>query len=128
MAINEQNLVPYIVSTLRGNQLAIAIATRLNLPGAEDSYTQEFQRLMAAQDIQGATAKLAARISAEEGCSVHRKRSRCSSSCRRSQDNRSRAGVCNTCSLLLEKGKMNRVGVSGEGHARSFQSKAAETC
>ena len=122
VAINEQNLVPYIVSTLRDNQLAIAIATRLNLPGAEDIYTQEFQRLMAAQDIQGA-AKLAARISAE-GCSVHRKRSRCSSSCRRRQDNCS--PVLQYFSLLLEKGKLNRGGVSLELARPS--SKAAKTC
>ena len=54
ITINEQNLVPYILGTLRNPQLAIQLASRLNLPGAEDLYTTEFERLMTAGDYKGA--------------------------------------------------------------------------
>lgn len=57
--INEQAIVPYIVQVLRDNQLAIDIARRLNLPGARDLYIQEFNKLLASNDPQGA-ARLAA--------------------------------------------------------------------
>mmetsp|Transcript_26943 Transcript_26943/g.41276 ORF Transcript_26943/g.41276 Transcript_26943/m.41276 type:complete len:1727 (-) Transcript_26943:146-5326(-) len=57
--LNGQALVPYITSTLRDNDLAIKIAGRLNLPGAENLYAAEFERLIAARDVAGA-AKLVA--------------------------------------------------------------------
>lgn len=57
--LNGQALVPYIVSTLRDNDLAIKVAGRLNLPGAENLYAQEFERLIGARDVVGA-AKLVA--------------------------------------------------------------------
>lgn len=55
--LNGPALVPYIVSTLRDNDLAIKVAGRLNLPGAENLYAQEFERLIGARDVVGA-AKL----------------------------------------------------------------------
>ena len=60
MQVNEETLVPYIMNTLRDNQLAISLAGRMNLPGAEQLYQAEFERLMTAQDVAGA-AKLAAK-------------------------------------------------------------------
>jgi len=57
--LNGPALVPYIVSTLRDNDLAIKVAGRLNLPGAENLYAQEFERLIGARDVVGA-AKLVA--------------------------------------------------------------------
>jgi clathrin heavy chain len=59
MSINEANLVPYIVNQLHNPQLALQLATRLNLPGAEDLYFSEFNRLLSSNDVQGA-ARLAA--------------------------------------------------------------------
>mmetsp|Transcript_20888 Transcript_20888/g.27094 ORF Transcript_20888/g.27094 Transcript_20888/m.27094 type:complete len:1733 (+) Transcript_20888:121-5319(+) len=59
VALNEQTLVPYVVSTLRDNALGIALASRLNLPGADNLYEAEFQRLLSVGDVPGA-AKLAA--------------------------------------------------------------------
>ncbi len=59
VSVNEQTLVPYVVSTLRDTQLGIALAGRLGLPGADDLYAQEFQRQLAAGDVSGA-AKTAA--------------------------------------------------------------------
>ncbi|KAJ8601991.1 hypothetical protein CTAYLR_002731 [Chrysophaeum taylorii] len=59
VSLNEQTLVPYVVSTLRDNALGIALAARLNLPGADDLYQAEFQRLLSVGDV-AAAAKLAA--------------------------------------------------------------------
>lgn len=58
-AVNKTKLVPYVVNTLRDSQLALTLATRLDLPGAEELYFTEFNRLMSINDIQGA-ARLAA--------------------------------------------------------------------
>jgi len=59
VALNEATLVPYVVTTLRDNALGIALAGRLGLPGADDLYSQEFNRLLGGGDVAGA-AKLAA--------------------------------------------------------------------
>lgn len=59
VGLNESALVPFIVNQLRDTQLAIDIASRLNLPGADDLYAQQFNALIAAGDVQGA-AKVAA--------------------------------------------------------------------
>jgi len=59
VSVNEQTLVPYVVSTLRDNALGIALASRLNLPGADDLYVAEFQRQLQVGDVAGA-AKTAA--------------------------------------------------------------------
>lgn len=59
VGLNEGSLVPYIVSQLRDSELAIAIASRLNLPGADDLYQQQFTQLLQQGDVQGA-AKVAA--------------------------------------------------------------------
>ncbi|KAH8096034.1 hypothetical protein JL720_3378 [Aureococcus anophagefferens] len=50
VSLNEQTLVPYVVSTLRDNALGIALASRLNLPGADDLYVSEFNRLLGGGD------------------------------------------------------------------------------
>lgn len=57
--LNGQALVPYITSTLRDNDLAIKLAGRLNLPGAENLYGAEFERLISSNQIVEA-AKLVA--------------------------------------------------------------------
>lgn len=59
VSLNEGTLVPYIVGQLRDQQLAIDIASRLNLSGADDLYATQFNSLIAAGDVQGA-AKVAA--------------------------------------------------------------------
>ncbi|CAM9388478.1 unnamed protein product [Ascophyllum nodosum] len=58
IAVNEATLVPYVVNTLRDNQLAIQLAARLNLPGADELYMAEFNRMLATNDVAGA-ARLA---------------------------------------------------------------------
>lgn len=59
LQLNGPALVPYITSTLRDNDLAIKVAGRLGLPGAENLYMAEFERLIQTGDVVGA-AKLVA--------------------------------------------------------------------
>lgn len=59
IGLNGQNLVPYIVNTLRDNDLAIKVAGRLGLPGAEHLYTQEFERLISAGQVKEAAVLVA---------------------------------------------------------------------
>uniref|UniRef100_A0A7S1G8A3 Clathrin heavy chain n=2 Tax=Bicosoecida sp. CB-2014 TaxID=1486930 RepID=A0A7S1G8A3_9STRA len=58
--LNEGNLIPYIVSTLRNNELAMGLATRLGLAGADGLYVAQFNELFAAGNYEGA-AKIAAK-------------------------------------------------------------------
>merc|ERR1719343_388555 len=60
LMLNGNNLIPYIVATLRDNDLAIKLAGRLGLPGAENLYAAEFERLMSMNQVIEA-AKLVAR-------------------------------------------------------------------
>ena len=60
VTVNDATIVQYIVTTLRDSALALSIASRANLPGAEDLYNTEFNRLASAGDIQGAAALAAA--------------------------------------------------------------------
>lgn len=62
LQLNGQALVPYILSTLRDNDLALKLAGRLNLSGAEQLFAAEFERLMS----QGNVAE-AAKIVASSG-------------------------------------------------------------
>lgn len=59
VGLNEAGLVPYIMGTLRDQQLAIDLAGRFNLSGADELYTTQFNTLLVAGDIAGA-AKVAA--------------------------------------------------------------------
>ena len=58
--LNGQSLIPYITSTLRDNDLAIKIAGRLGLPGAENLYAAEFERLISVGLVQDAARLVAA--------------------------------------------------------------------
>lgn len=60
LVLNGQALVPYITSTLRDNDLAIKVAGRLGLPGAENLYAAEFERLLGSGDVAGAAKLVAA--------------------------------------------------------------------
>jgi clathrin heavy chain len=59
VSVNEGALVPYIVGQLRDQQLALDIASRLNLSGVDELCVGRFNQLIAAGDVQGA-AKVAA--------------------------------------------------------------------
>jgi len=62
--LNGQTLVPYIVQTLRDTQLALQVAGRLNLPGAENLFAAEFERLISSGQVAEAAKVVAASGSA----------------------------------------------------------------
>lgn len=104
VTVNENNLVPYIVGTLNDRQLAIEIASRLNLSGADDLYAAQFNNLIAAGDIQGA-----ARAAAD----APRGLLRTPQTIARFQQMPAQPGssppVFQYFSVLLEKGKLNHL-------------------
>lgn len=58
--LNGQALVPYIISTLKDTDLGIKLAGRLNLPGAENLYGAEFERLISSGQVVEAAKLVAA--------------------------------------------------------------------
>ena len=55
----EQNIIPYILNTLSNTALAVKLASRANLPGADDLYLQQFRQLFTSGNYSEA-AKVAA--------------------------------------------------------------------
>ena len=104
VSLNEANLVPYIINTLRDQDLALSLASRLGLSGADDIYTAKFNTLMSSNDIAGA-AKLAANSPNEILRSVD--------TIRRFQQVQGQPGqpqpVFQYFSMLLENGKLNKM-------------------
>ncbi|KAJ1426287.1 hypothetical protein B484DRAFT_397626 [Ochromonadaceae sp. CCMP2298] len=104
VTVNESTLVPYIVGQLRDQQLAIDIASRLNLSGADDLYVAQFNTLIAAGDVQGA-----AKVAAESPKGLLRT----PATIMRFQQVPPVAGqpqpVFQYFSVLLEKGKLNQL-------------------
>lgn len=104
VGINESQLVPYIIGTLRDQQLAIELASRLNLPGADDLYVTQFNTLIAAGDVAGA-----AKVAAESPRGILRT----PATIQRFQQVPAQPGqpqpVFQYFSVLLEKGKLNQL-------------------
>jgi clathrin heavy chain len=59
ITVDEQNIVPFIVNTVQNVPLAIKLASRCNLPGADQLFVQQFRRLFEAGQ-HAAAAKVAA--------------------------------------------------------------------
>ncbi|KAL4062457.1 hypothetical protein V8B97DRAFT_1869752 [Scleroderma yunnanense] len=59
VSVDEQTIIPYILGTLNNTELAFKLASRANLPGADDLYVKQFQQLFAAGQFSEA-AKIAA--------------------------------------------------------------------
>ncbi|BGP54666.1 hypothetical protein JCM8202_001037 [Rhodotorula sphaerocarpa] len=59
VTVDEEIMIPYILSTLNNPELAIRLASRGNLPGADDLFQQQFSQLFQSGDYAGA-AKIAA--------------------------------------------------------------------
>jgi clathrin heavy chain len=59
VGIAEQNIIPYILNNLSNTGLAIKLASRANLPGADDLYVQQFRQLFSTGNYSEA-AKIAA--------------------------------------------------------------------
>lgn len=59
VSVDEQTLVPYILNTLNNTELAFKLASRGNLPGADDLYVKQYQQLFQSGQYSEA-AKIAA--------------------------------------------------------------------
>ena len=43
--VDENTIIPYILTTLNNTELALKLASRANLPGADELYVQQYQQL-----------------------------------------------------------------------------------
>lgn len=59
VSVDEGTIIPYILSTLNNTELAFKLASRGNLPGADDLYVKQYQQLFASGQF-GEAAKVAA--------------------------------------------------------------------
>lgn len=59
VSVEEDNIIQYITGTLQNPDLALRIASRNNLPGAEDLFVRKFNNLFQAGQY-GEAAKVAA--------------------------------------------------------------------
>lgn len=59
VSVEEDNIVPYISNNLQNPDLAIKVASRSNLPGAEELFVKKFNML-----FQGGQYSEAARVAA----------------------------------------------------------------
>lgn len=57
--VDDQTIIPYILSTLNNTELAFKLASRANLPGADDLYVRQYQQLFSSGQYSEA-AKVAA--------------------------------------------------------------------
>lgn len=57
--VDEQTIIPYILTTLNNTDLAFKLASRGNLPGADDLYVKQYQQLFQSGQF-GEAAKVAA--------------------------------------------------------------------
>jgi clathrin heavy chain len=57
--VDEQTMVPYILTVLNNVELAFKMASRANLPGADDLYIKQYQQLFQTGQF-GEAAKIAA--------------------------------------------------------------------
>jgi clathrin heavy chain len=57
--VDEQTIIPYILTILNNTELAFKLASRANLPGAEDLYVKQYQQLFQSGQY-GEAAKVAA--------------------------------------------------------------------
>ncbi|KAG7443630.1 clathrin heavy chain [Guyanagaster necrorhizus] len=57
--VDEQTIIPYILTTLNNTELAFKLASRGNLPGADDLYVKQYQQLFQSGQY-GEAAKIAA--------------------------------------------------------------------
>ena len=59
VGVSEGNIIPYILNNLSNTSLAVKLASRANLPGADDLYVQQFNQLFSSGNYSEA-AKVAA--------------------------------------------------------------------
>jgi clathrin heavy chain len=62
VSIDEQNMIPYVTQTLQNPDLALRLAVRCDLPGAEELFVRKFNLLFGQGNFSDA-AKVAATAS-----------------------------------------------------------------
>lgn len=104
VSLDESTAVPYIVGQLKNLQLALSLATRGNLPGAENLIMHQFEQLLAHGDYKGA-----AKIAADSPAGALRT----AQTIQRFQQAPAMAGqpspILTYFGSLLEKGKLNKL-------------------
>ncbi|KAF8518034.1 hypothetical protein BU17DRAFT_76299 [Hysterangium stoloniferum] len=58
--VDDQTIIPYILATLNNSELAFKLASRADLPGADDLYVRQYQQLFQSSQY-GEAAKIAAK-------------------------------------------------------------------
>ncbi len=56
VSIDKDHIIPYIIQTLDNCELAMSMASKNNLPGGEELFKAQFERLISAGDYKGAAA------------------------------------------------------------------------
>ncbi|KAG9080654.1 hypothetical protein FRC06_006304, partial [Ceratobasidium sp. 370] len=59
VSVDDNTIIPYILGTLNNTELAFKLASRANLPGADDLYVRQYQQLFSSGQY-GEAAKIAA--------------------------------------------------------------------
>ena len=67
MSVNDKNIVPYVTNTLQNPDLALRMATRNNLAGAEELFVRKFNMLFG-QGQYSEAAKVAAKAPQVRTC------------------------------------------------------------
>jgi clathrin heavy chain len=65
--VDEQTIIPYILSILNNTELAFKLASRANLPGADELYVKQYQQLFQSGQY-GEAAKVAANSPRVSAC------------------------------------------------------------
>jgi len=102
LTIDENNLVPYVCNNLNNYELAIKLASRNNLPGAEDLFQNQFNRL-----FQSGQIKEAAKVAAESPQGILRTPKTIQMFQQLPQQPGQPAPILQYFGVLLEKGKLN---------------------
>ncbi|KAJ6238519.1 clathrin heavy chain [Anaeramoeba flamelloides] len=102
ITINEETVIPYIVSTLKNLDLAISLTGRANLPGAEDLFITQFNRY-----FEQGNYKQAAIIASNSPGQCLRTAQTINMFKQAPQQQQGPAPILQYFSVLLDKGKLN---------------------
>ncbi|EGC39262.1 hypothetical protein DICPUDRAFT_45258 [Dictyostelium purpureum] len=104
VSIDERNIIPYIVNTLNNVELAISMASKNNLPGADGLLSSQFERY-----FQQGQYKEAAKVAAESKGTVLRNLQTIQKFQSIPQVPDQPSPLLQYFGMLLEKGKLNKI-------------------
>ena len=103
VSADDNTLIPYILSTLNNTDLAIKLASRANLPGADDLYQRQFSQL-----FQGGQYSEAAKVAANSPRGILRTPQTIEMFKGVQVQPGQMSPILQYFGILLEKGKLNR--------------------